>query len=225
MANNGREAVELVERQPFDLVLMDVQMPVLDGTGATRAIRALEGPVSKIPIVAITANALRGDMETYLAAARQSRAQNITLFDEPVQKIVCVMQGDEFFSTWVANKAVYRTRMALADQGELRIIAPGLKRFGEQPEVDALIRKYGYCGTPRVRELLRDHARRQVKGVLFVQGVQQGAGVLGKIAVHGDLLEGGGKPAPHELPPQRRRMPSCMPEFDCRRETAFACAS
>jgi hypothetical protein len=50
----------------------------------------------------------------------------------------------------VANKAIYRTRMALADGGELVIIAPGLKRFGEQPEVDAFIRKYGYCGTPKV---------------------------------------------------------------------------
>ena len=87
------------------------------------------------------------DLETYLGAARQSREQNITVFDEPVKKIVCVMQGDEFFSTWVANKAVYRTRMALADGGELIVIAPGLKRFGEQPEVDAFIRKYGYVGT------------------------------------------------------------------------------
>ncbi len=95
------------------------------------------------------------DLETYLQAARQSREQNITVFDEPVSKIVCVMQGDEFFSTWVANKAVYRTRMALADGGELMIIAPGLKRFGEQPEVDVLIRKYGYVGTPRVMEAYR----------------------------------------------------------------------
>ncbi len=90
------------------------------------------------------------DLETYLQAARQSREQNITVFDEPIQKMVCVMQADEFVSTWVANKAVYRTRMALADGGELVIIAPGLKRFGEQPEVDAFIRKYGYCGTPKV---------------------------------------------------------------------------
>ena len=87
------------------------------------------------------------DLETYLAAARQSREENITLFDEPIDKIVCVMQGDEYFSTWVANKAIYRTRMALADGGELIVIAPGLKRFGEQPEVDAFIRKYGYVGT------------------------------------------------------------------------------
>ena len=92
------------------------------------------------------------DLETYLEAARQSREQNITVLEEPLKKVVCVMQGDEFYSTWVANKAVYRTRMALADGGELVIIAPGLKRFGEQPEVDAIIRKYGYCGTPKVME-------------------------------------------------------------------------
>jgi nickel-dependent lactate racemase len=101
------------------------------------------------------------DLETYLAAARQSREENITVFDEPVEKIVCVMQGDEFFSTWVANKSVYRTRMALADGGELVVIAPGLKRFGEQPEVDAFIRKYGYVGTPRVMEQYRQNADMQ----------------------------------------------------------------
>src|SRR5215471_11074700 len=95
------------------------------------------------------------DLETYLGAARQSREQNITVFDEPVSKIVCVMQGDEFFSTWVANKSVYRTRMALANGGELIVIAPGLKRFGEQPEVDAFIRKYGYVGTERVMDQYR----------------------------------------------------------------------
>ena len=95
------------------------------------------------------------DLDTYLDAARQSREQNITALDAPLDKVVCVMQGDEFFSTWVANKAVYRTRMAIADGGELIIIAPGLKRFGEQPEVDQLIRKVGYVGTPRVMEAYR----------------------------------------------------------------------
>ncbi|MCK4325828.1 DUF2088 domain-containing protein [bacterium] len=92
------------------------------------------------------------DMETYLMAAGRSKEQNITVFDEPIKKIVAVMQADEFKSTWVANKAIYRTRMALADKGELLIIAPGLERFGEQPEVDALIRKYGYGGTSTVME-------------------------------------------------------------------------
>jgi nickel-dependent lactate racemase len=95
------------------------------------------------------------DLETYLMAARASRARNITTFDEPVQKIVAVMQADEFRSTWVANKAVYRTRMAIADDGELLIIAPGLERFGEQKEVDDLIRKYGYRTTPEILELYK----------------------------------------------------------------------
>lgn len=95
------------------------------------------------------------DLETYLMAARASREQNITVFEEPVQKIVAVMQADEFRSTWVANKAVYRTRMAMADGGELLIIAPGLERFGEQQEVEDIIRKYGYCGTPETMELYR----------------------------------------------------------------------
>lgn len=95
------------------------------------------------------------DVETYLQAARQSRAQNITVFEKPVQKIVAVMQADEFRATWVANKAVYRTRMALADGGELLILAPGVERFGEQPEVDALIRKYGYKGTDRTLRLYK----------------------------------------------------------------------
>jgi len=97
------------------------------------------------------------DMDTYLEAARQSREQNITVFDEPISRVVCVMQADEFVSTWVANKAVYRTRMAIADGGELIVIAPGLERFGEQPEVDAIIRRFGYAGTPKVMECYRKY--------------------------------------------------------------------
>lgn len=95
------------------------------------------------------------DVETYLAAADASRRQNITI-TEPLKKVVAVMQGDEFHSTWVANKAIYRTRMAMADGGELLILAPGLRRFGEQPEVDVLIRKYGYTGTERIMRAWRD---------------------------------------------------------------------
>ena len=95
------------------------------------------------------------DLETYLVAARASQKQNITVVP-PLKKVVAVMQGDEFYSTWVANKAVYRTRKAMADGGELLIIAPGLKRFGEQPEVDAIIRKYGYIGTEKVMKLYRE---------------------------------------------------------------------
>jgi len=101
------------------------------------------------------------DLETYLQAARKSREQNITVFDKPIKKIVAVMQPDEFRATWVANKAVYRTRMAIADGGELLILAPGVERFGEQPEVDALIRKYGYKGTERTLALYKTEADMQ----------------------------------------------------------------
>ncbi|MDR2389675.1 MAG: lactate racemase domain-containing protein [Tannerellaceae bacterium] len=97
------------------------------------------------------------DLDTYLLAAQQSMQENITV-TPPLKKVVAVMQGDEFFSTWVANKAIYRTRKAMADQGELIILAPGLKRFGEQDEVEAIIRKYGYAGTPKVMELWRKNA-------------------------------------------------------------------
>jgi len=98
------------------------------------------------------------DLETYLEAARLSKSENITTFEKPIKKVVAVMQADEFRSTWVANKAVYRTRMVIADGGELLIIAPGLERFGEQPEVDDLIRKYGYTGTPRILGLYKTEA-------------------------------------------------------------------
>lgn len=94
------------------------------------------------------------DLDTYFGAARLSRERNITVVP-PLKKVVAVMQGDEFRSTWVANKAVYRTRMAMADGGELLIIAPGLERFGEQKDVDSVIRRFGYCGTPKVMEMWR----------------------------------------------------------------------
>ena len=91
---------ELIEHglDGFDLILMDVQMPVLDGTGATRAIRALEGPVSKIPIVAITANALRGDMETYLAAGMNgyvSKPIRIDALREAMEQAVPLSERDQ----------------------------------------------------------------------------------------------------------------------------------
>ena len=89
------------------------------------------------------------DLDTYLDAARLSAAQNITIVP-PLKKVIAVMQGDEFHSTWVSNKAIYRTRMAMADGGELLILAPGLCRFGEQPDVDAVIRTYGYSGTEKI---------------------------------------------------------------------------
>lgn len=89
------------------------------------------------------------NVETYVKAARYAREKSVHIEDKPIKKIVCFMDEMEFKSTWVANKAIYRTRKAIADDGELIVIAPGVERFGEQPEVERMIRKYGYKGTPR----------------------------------------------------------------------------
>ena len=68
VASDGGQAVALCARQRFDLVLMDMQMPVLDGLQATAQIRALDTPMRRVPVIALTANALRGDRERCLAA-------------------------------------------------------------------------------------------------------------------------------------------------------------
>ncbi len=97
------------------------------------------------------------DLDTYLEAAKQSGKENINVFDKPIKKVVCYMDPDEFHSTWVSNKAIYRTRMVIADGGELVVIAPGVERFGEQKEVDELIRKYGYSGTEKVMSAYKEN--------------------------------------------------------------------
>jgi nickel-dependent lactate racemase len=88
------------------------------------------------------------DVQVFLKAAELSLKVNFTLLDEPLKKVVVYLDPTEFKSTWLGNKSIYRTRMALADQGELIVLAPGVMEFGEDPEIDRLIRKYGYCGTP-----------------------------------------------------------------------------
>jgi hypothetical protein len=82
------------------------------------------------------------------AAAALAQEVNFEMLPEPLKKVVVFLDPAEFKSTWLGNKAVYRTRMAMADGGELIILAPGLKEFGEDHEIDRLIRKYGYRGTP-----------------------------------------------------------------------------
>jgi carbohydrate kinase (thermoresistant glucokinase family) len=73
---------------------------------------------------------------------------NLELLSAPRRKVVVYLDPAEFKSTWLGNKAIYRTRMAIADQGELVVLAPGVKTFGEDPEIDRLIRRHGYRGTP-----------------------------------------------------------------------------
>ncbi len=75
---------------------------------------------------------------------------NINLLDRPIKKAVAFLDPHEFKSTWLGNKAVYRTRMAIEDEGELIVLAPALREFGEDPAIDRLIRKYGYRTTPEI---------------------------------------------------------------------------
>jgi nickel-dependent lactate racemase len=82
--------------------------------------------------------------ECFEKAAALSRELNVDLLDEPVKKAVVYLESGEFRTTWLGNKAIYRTRMAMADGGELVILAPGLERFGEDQGMDTLIRTYGY---------------------------------------------------------------------------------
>jgi nickel-dependent lactate racemase len=88
------------------------------------------------------------DVECFLRASELSLKVNFQMLDEPIQKAIVYLDPREFHSTWLGNKAIYRTRMALADGAELIILAPGVRAFGEDRTIDGLIRKYGYHGTP-----------------------------------------------------------------------------
>lgn len=90
-------------------------------------------------------------------AVRLSQEKNLTFVERPMKKVIVYLDKKEFKSTWLGNKAVYRTRMAIADGGELIILAPGVRKFGEDDKNDELIRKYGYVGRKRVLELVSEN--------------------------------------------------------------------
>jgi nickel-dependent lactate racemase len=98
------------------------------------------------------------DAECFNLAAALSLKVNFRMMDREIKKAVVFLDPHEFKSTWLGNKSVYRTRMALADDAELIVLAPGVHEFGEDAAIDALIRKYGYCGTPRTLELVKEDA-------------------------------------------------------------------
>jgi len=118
---------------------------VLTVVGATQA-----GPVTRGLFVG-------DDIECFHRACELALKVNFTMLDEPLKKVVVYLDPEEFKSTWLGNKSIYRTRMAMADGGELIVLAPGLKEFGEDKGIDKMIRKYGYVGTPKVLQLVRDN--------------------------------------------------------------------
>lgn len=98
------------------------------------------------------------DMECFQKAADLSLKVNFEPLDEPLAKVVVYLDPNEFKSTWLGNKSIYRTRMAISDGGELIILAPGLREFGEDKEIDRLIRKYGYRTTPELLNIIEKNA-------------------------------------------------------------------
>lgn len=97
------------------------------------------------------------DVEVFTRAAELSLKVNFTMLDKPLKKVIVYLDPSEFKSTWLGNKSIYRTRMAIADDGELIVLAPGVKEFGEDSEIDRLIRKYGYFGTPETLRKVKEN--------------------------------------------------------------------
>ena len=96
------------------------------------------------------------DEECFERAAELSLKCNFLMMDREIKKAVVYLDPHEFKTTWLGNKSVYRTRMALADNAELIVLAPGVHEFGEDPTIDKLIRKFGYCGTPKTLEYVKE---------------------------------------------------------------------
>lgn len=97
------------------------------------------------------------DVECFEKACELSVEVNFQQLDEEFDKVVVYLDPQEFHSTWLGNKAIYRTRMAIADGGELIVLAPKVKTFGEDSQIDALIRKYGYRTTPEIMKFMDDN--------------------------------------------------------------------
>ncbi len=119
--------------------VLTVIAPGPDGVPALRGLFVGDGP------------------EVFARAARLSLRVNLSLLDEAPAKVVVHLDPGAYRSTWLGNKAIYRTRMAIADGGELVVLAPGVRRFGEDPAIDALIRRHGYRRSDEVLRLVERH--------------------------------------------------------------------
>jgi len=129
---------------------------------------AQEHFISKLPVeyvltVTRTENEKTNILGLYIGREREgfeqavalSQKHNLNYLDRPMRTCVVWLDEREFHSTWLGNKAVYRTRMAMADGGRLVVLAPGVRMFGEDAENDRIIRKHGYVGRERILELVK----------------------------------------------------------------------
>jgi len=120
-------------------------------------------PIEYVLTVTTTENDKNNILGLYLGKERAcfehavhlSQKHNLNYLDRPMKTCAVWLDEREFHSTWLGNKAVYRTRMAMADGGRLVVLAPGVRMFGEDGENDRIIRKYGYVGRERVLELVK----------------------------------------------------------------------
>lgn len=94
------------------------------------------------------------DRASFDGAAATAAKVNIQLLPKPVKRAVVWLDPEEYRSTWLGNKSIYRMRMAMADDSELVILAPGLRSFGEDPKIDAVIRRYGYRPSAEIQSLV-----------------------------------------------------------------------
>lgn len=152
----GMESVMGRARSPVRAVLDDMSVRFADHLPLTYVLtvraRNDEGRL-------VTRGLYAGDgFECFNAGARLVQQVNLDLLDRPIRTAVVWLDPDEFHTTWLGNKAVYRTRMAMADGGRLIVLAPGVKAFGEDKGIDALIRRFGYKGTPHTLDLVERHA-------------------------------------------------------------------
>ncbi len=97
------------------------------------------------------------DHECFQQAAELSVKVNFTVVDQPFRKVVVYLDPEEFHSTWLGNKSIYRTRMAIEDDGDLIVLAPAVGAFGEDQQIDRLIRKYGYRTTPEIMRFMEEN--------------------------------------------------------------------
>ena len=138
---------------------------------------------------------------------RRCRSRSISrLLDAPLRKVVVYLDPSEFKSTWLGNKSIYRTRMALADDGELIVLAPGLARFGEDDQIDRI--------DPQIR-ICRDAARSGAGPKAGGSQTESGDGgppdswLLGR-PVHHNLLSR----QPHPDRRSKRALPLCRSARD-----------
>lgn len=134
------------------------------------------------------------DRRTFEAAVALSQQHNITYLPEPIKKFIVYLPPAEFRSTWVGFKAIYRTRLAVADEGEIVVIAPGLTNLGEDACFDRLIQKYGYSGTSRILGYVRENADLRdnlAVAAHLIHGSSEGRFkvTFASDAIHRDILE------------------------------------